>query len=72
MGRHKKTGRKPLTPAKKKQSVSAATNKYQKKSMTAFSFRFHNDNDREVIEKLKSVEDKTDYIRQLILEDIKK
>lgn len=46
--------------------------KYQKASMTAINVRFHNVSDREVIEKLKSVPNKADYIRQLILTDINK
>ena len=72
MGRHKKVGRKPLTPAKKRQSVNNSVSKSIKKTMTAFTFRFHNVNDKEVIDTLKSKENKMDYIRQLILEDIKK
>lgn len=49
-----------------------ATAKYQKANMTAVKVRFHNVSDREVIDKLNSVGNKTDYIRQLILNDINK
>lgn len=49
-----------------------ATAKYQKTTMTAVKVRFHNVHDRDVINKLQSVENKTDYIRQLILADINK
>jgi len=49
-----------------------ATAKYQKANMTAVKVRFHNTSDLEVINKLNSVPNKTDYIRQLILADINK
>ena len=49
-----------------------ATAKYQKANMKSFQIRFHNTHDRDVINKLQSVENKTDYIRQLILSDLKK
>ena len=49
-----------------------ATNKYHKEKTTTISVRFHNINDLEVINKLNSVPNKTDYIRQLILADINK
>ena len=44
--------------------------KYQKKSMKTISIRFHKTNDKDVIEKLESVENKTDYIRQLIKKEL--
>lgn len=47
-------------------------NKYHKDKMTTFAVRFHNVSDLDVINKLQSVENKTDYIRQLILKDIGK
>jgi len=49
-----------------------ATSKYQKANMTGIHLRFHNVSDREVLAKLESVENKTDYIRKLILADINK
>ena len=49
-----------------------ATNKYNKKAYNAFTIRFSKQYDREVLEKLNSVENKTDYLRQLILNDIRK
>lgn len=45
---------------------------YQKENMKRFILTFHNVNDKEVIEKLNSVKNRADYIRQLILADIKK
>ena len=49
-----------------------ATAKYQKANMTMVTLKFHNKSDLDVINKLQSVENKTDYIRQLILKDIGK
>jgi len=49
-----------------------ATAKYQKANMTAVKIRLHNEHDHDVIAKLNSVPNKTDYIRQLILADIGK
>ena len=45
-------------------------NGYLKNNSTSFSFRFMNDKDSAVIEKLKKVSNKSDYIRQLIIKDI--
>ena len=60
------------TERKKKKAHQLQVNKSLKKTMTAFTFRFHNENDQQVLEKLQSVPNKADYIRQLVLEDIKK
>ena len=46
--------------------------KYRKNNMMTFSFRFWINKDALVIEKLQNQKNKTDYIRQLIIEDIKK
>lgn len=46
--------------------------RWQKENMVQISFRFAKKRDAAVIEKLKSVENKADYIRSLILNDIKK
>ena len=37
-----------------------------------FSISFRNEEDNDIIEKLKSVSNKTDYIRQLIRDDLSK
>ena len=44
--------------------------RYKKRAYTSFLIRFHNRNDAEVIAKLKSLENKPDYLRRLILADI--
>ena len=49
-----------------------AQSKYRKSHMTQVSIHLHNESDRAVLDKLASVENKTDYIRQLILADINK
>ena len=55
-----------------KKYQSKAINRYHKKAFTTISVRFHNENDRAVLAQLNRVENKTDYIRQLILNDINK
>ena len=55
-----------------KKYQNKATAKYRKSHMTSISIRLHNENDREVLAQLNRVENKTDYLRQLILNDINK
>lgn len=43
--------------------------KYDRKT-TQYVFRFRNEADAEIIERLKSVTSKTGYIRELIIKDI--
>lgn len=57
----------PLSEAKKKAQI-----KYNKKAKTQFSLSFHNVNDADIIEKLKGVKSKNDYVRQLIRKDLEK
>lgn len=45
---------------------------FNKKNCAKFSLKFNNINDKEIIEKLHSIGNKNDYIRQLILADIQK
>ena len=45
---------------------------FNKKNCTKFSLKFNNVNDKEIIEKLQSIGNKNDYIRQLVLADIEK
>ena len=57
----------------KKQAEKAAQQQrtaWKKENTTVVAVRFNNDKDAEVIAKLASVENKGDYIRQLILKDI--
>lgn len=45
-------------------------NRYDKKHMKQFLLKYHIENDAAIIEKLSSVPNKLDYVRQLILQDI--
>ena len=45
---------------------------YKSRAQTPFTIRFHNVNDKEVIARLKSVPNRCDYIRKLVLKDIEK
>ena len=56
----------------RKKARITSIKKYQKSKTTVYSFRFHNEHDSKVIEKLNSQENKADYIRKLILNDEKK
>lgn len=50
-----------VTKAQKK-----ATNKYHKEKMTAVTFRLHNINDAEYIEKYKAIENKAEWFRKAL------
>jgi len=62
--------RKYFTEEEKKRATLEKVARYQKKAMTSYCVRFHNASDKLVLDKLNRVENKTDYIRQLILKDI--
>ena len=47
-----------------------AHKQYRKQHMRQFGFTFSLENDREIIEKLDSVENKAGYVRGLIAKDI--
>lgn len=55
-----------------KKALYKAHEEYHRRAMKKFGFRFHKENDKEVIEKIESQTNKADYIRQLILQDIAK
>ena len=55
----------------RKKARITSIKKYQKSRTTIYSFRFHNEYDKKVIEKLNSQANKADYIGQLILNDEK-
>ncbi len=52
-------------------AIDKRNRKYKREKQTAFTIRFHNVNDKEVIERLNSVPNRCDYIRKLVLKDIK-
>lgn len=45
---------------------------YKKKNMTQFKVSWHNVSDADIIQKLDSVPNKADYVRQLIRADIER
>ena len=45
-------------------------NNYRKENYRSYAFRFRFDRDAKIIEKLESVENKVEYLRQLIAEDV--
>ena len=57
----------PRTEAQKR-----ARNKWQAKAMRQIALRFNRENDADVLRKMDSVPNKTDYVRQLVREDIGK
>lgn len=59
-----------LTPAKKKKATLESIKKCQKETTRCINVRYHKDYDADILEKLDQVENKADYIRQLIRKDI--
>ena len=57
----------PRTEAQKR-----ARNKWQAKAMRQIALRFNRENDADVLRKMDSVPNKTDYVRQLVRDDIGK
>ena len=72
MPRKKETrGRKKtLTARQYKKNQAASHERWLKASMKAMTIRFNLEGDADVLAKLEGVENKTDYIRRLIREDI--
>ncbi len=61
-----------MSGEKKKFNKAEYDLNFNKKNCTKFSLKFNNVNDKEIIEKLQSIGNKNDYIRQLVLADIEK
>lgn len=64
--------RKYKNAVQERRARTKANNAYKKRSQVAFTFRYHKVNDKDVIDRIMSVPNKIDYVRQLILSDIKK
>ncbi len=64
--------KKYLTEEERKAAAYKKVAKYHKDCWTTITVRFSNKKDAEIIQKLESVENKTDYIRSLILKDLNK
>lgn len=56
----------------KYQKYKTSQNAWQKAHMRQFQIKFNIDDDADIIEKLDAVENRTDYIRQLIRKDLQK
>ena len=59
-------------PDREKTNRTTYKNNYRSKTATRIELIFRNDGDSDIIKKIKSTPNKTDYIRQLVLADIKK
>lgn len=59
-----------MSGEKKKFNKAEYDKEFHKENYKMFVTRFSKFSDKSIIEKLESVENKTDYIRQLILKDI--
>ena len=62
--------RKYKTEKQKKKAVNKQQNQYRKRAYYSFNVKFHKVHNALVIEKLKEVENRTEYIRMLIEKDI--
>ncbi len=60
------------TDEQRKKAINDSNNAYHKRSMRSIGLRFHKKTDAEILRKLDSVSNKTDYVRKLILNDISK
>ena len=60
-----------LTPKQRSINGQTARERWRKANTKIVNIRFNIDSDSEVLDKLDSVDNKADYIRQLILKDIK-
>lgn len=63
--------KKYFSEEEKKRAILDKNARYHKKAFTSFTIKYHNINDEDVIAKLKGSENITDYIRQLVRNDIK-
>ena len=57
--------------AKTKESQIRASNKYNKENTTSFTIRLNNETDKDIIEHLKLLANKSGYIKKLIRADMK-
>lgn len=58
------------TDEERKRAKSDSNNAYHKRTMRLIGLRFHKKSDAAILMKLDSVDNKTDYVRRLILRDI--
>lgn len=58
--------------AKNSEAKIRANNKYASKSVSQVCLKYVTKNNQEILEKLNSVPNKADYVRQLILQDLER
>ena len=58
--------------AKSSEARLRANNKYAKKNVSQVCLKYVTKNNQEILEKLNSVPNKADYVRQLILQDLER
>ena len=63
--------KKVLTESQRRKNAMASNERWRRANTRIVNVRFRLEEDRDVLEKLDSVDNKADYIRQLILDDIK-
>ena len=59
-----------VTDEQKKKTMQKAVNKFHKEHMKVYTFRFHKENQRDIIEHLDSQKNKAGYIADLIRKDL--
>ena len=61
-----------IAMAKTSEARLRATKKYEKERVRQILLKFHKIHDAAIIEKLDSLDSKTNYVRQLILQDLER
>lgn len=61
-----------ITMAKSSEARIRANNKYAKKNVSQVCLKYVTKNNQEILDKLNSVPNKADYVRQLILADLER
>lgn len=64
--------RKYANAVQAKKAKRAVQSAYKKRAYKMYAIRYHVKNDADVISRLESVDNKADYIRRLIREDIER
>lgn len=64
--------RKYRTESQRRKAKQRSDNESHKRTTTAVTFRFHNENDADVLAALAAAPNKADYVRRLIRDDASK
>lgn len=60
------------TEHQRRLAISKQVNEYQKRATTLVALRFNNTKDKDILDKLDSVDNKVGYVKKLIRDDIEK